>query len=222
MLLICVTSNTILTVLVPVVASSLYTLYFVRFLTGLFCAANLPIVNIIIGKWVVWEEKSTWVAIIYAGVSVGTVISILSAGMIMNYLGWEAIFYIHGTLPFIWCVVFALFFSDCPEYQKFISEKERAYIVNSYGHRSPIGAKIKVPWKSIFTSTPFLALIATNTLGNFCWYFLLTELPLYMNKILRFDIRTVSGATVAHHFNAIAMIYCGFLLDARVTRVFFR
>lgn len=189
-LLACVLANGVLTILVPVVASSLYTLYVVRFLTGLMAAANLPIVNIILGKWVVYEEKSTWVGIIFAGTSIGTVISILSSGMILNYIGWEAIFYIHGSLPFIWCVVFHIFFADCPEEQKYITEEERSLIVNSYGHRQPTSSKTKVPWKSIFTSVPFLALVVTNTLGNFSWYFLLTELPLYMNKILRYDIRS--------------------------------
>lgn len=191
-LLICVLANGVLTILVPIIASSLYVLYTVRFLTGLMSAANLPIVNVILGKWVVYEEKSLWVGIIYAGTSLGTVISILSSGMILNYIGWEAIFYIHGTLPLIWCIVFYIFFADCPEEQKFITEQERTIIVTSYGHRPPGSSKMKVPWKSIFTSTPFLALVATNTLGNFCWYFLLTQLPLYMNKILRYDIRTVS------------------------------
>lgn len=192
-LLVCVLANGVLTLLVPIIASSLYLLYTLRFLTGLMSAANLPIVNVILGKWVIYEEKSLWVGIIYAGTSLGTVISILTSGMILNYVGWEAIFYIHGTLPLIWCVVFYIFFADSPEEQKYITEHERTLIVTSYGHRPPGSSKTKVPWKSIFTSVPFLALIATNTLGNFCWYFLLTQLPLYMNKILRYDIRTVSS-----------------------------
>lgn len=131
-------------------------------------------------------------AIIYAGTSLGTVISILSSGLIMNSLGWEAIFYIQGALPLIWCVLFAIFFADCPEDQKFISEEERQLVVQSYGHRTPVSKKVQIPWRSIFTSTPFWALIYTNTFGNFVWYFLLTQLPLYMNKILRFDIKSVS------------------------------
>jgi len=195
-LLICVVGNSVLTLLVPVVAVSLPTLYIVRFLTGALCAANLPIVNIIVGKWIVYEEKTMWVAIIYAGTSLGTVISILTSGLIMNYVGWEAIFYIHGALPFIWVVVFHIFFADSPEQQKYISEKERALIVGTYGHRPPISSKMKVPWKKIFTSGPFLALIATNTLGNFGWYFLLTGVPLYMNKILRYDISSVRAHIV--------------------------
>lgn len=213
-LLICVLANGILTLLVPITASSLSLLYTVRFLTGLMSAANLPIVNVILGKWVVYEEKSLWVGIIYAGTSLGTVISILSSGMILNYVGWEAIFYIHGTLPLIWCVVFYIFFADSPEEQKYITEQERTLIVTSYGHRPPGSSKTKVPWKSIFTSVPFLALIATNTLGNFCWYFLLTQLPLYMNKILRYDVRTNAAIVCTPYLvNAVFNPMIGRVLD---------
>ena len=179
--------------LVPVAAAkSIGFLLTLRFLTGLVSSANLPVMNVLVGKWVVYEEKSTWVGIIYAGTALGTVISILSSGMFMKYFGWESVFYIHGSLPLIWCVVFTIFFADSPETQKYISENERRLLTTSYGHRVPGSANVKVPWKAIFTSRPFWALIATNTLGNFCWYFLLTQLPLYMNKMLRFNITSVS------------------------------
>lgn len=191
-LLICVLSNGILTMLVPVAATFLPVLLTLRFLTGLVSSANLPVVNVLLGKWVVFEEKSMWVGIIYAGVSLGTVTSILTSGLIMKDLGWEAVFYIHGALPLIWCVVFYIYFADCPEKQKYITEEERLLLINSYGHRSPHSMKTRVPWKAIFTSRPMWALIWTNMLGNFCWYFLLTQLPLYMNKVLRYDITSNS------------------------------
>ncbi|XP_014207399.1 sialin-like [Copidosoma floridanum] len=213
-LLICVFFNALFTLLVPVCADSLYALYVLRFATGLVSAANLPIVNVLVGKWVVYEEKSMWVAIIYAGTSIGTVISILTSGWIMSYMGWQMIFYIHGTLPFIWCVVFAMFFADNPETQKYITEEERQLLINSYGHRGLGSKKIDVPWKAIFTSVPFLALIFTNFLGNFTWYFLLTQMPLYMNKMLRFNIK--SNATITcmpYLLGAIANSLLGKFLD---------
>ncbi|KAK9293816.1 hypothetical protein QLX08_011335 [Tetragonisca angustula] len=213
-LLICVLANAILTLLVPISAPILALLLSVRFLTGVLSAANLPVVNVLVGKWIIFEEKSMWGAIIYAGISLGTVVSILSSGLILNSFGWEAVFYIHGTLPLIWCVVFYWFFADNPETQMYISEEERRRIVTSYGHRGPESTEMAVPWKSIFTSVPFWALIYTNTFGNFCWYFLLTQLPLYMNKILRFDI--TSNATLSctpYLINAIVNPFLGRILD---------
>lgn len=185
-------ANSIFSLLVPWAAERVGALLFLRFMAGLVSAVNLPVVNVLVGKWVVYEEKSTWVAIIYSGTSIGTVISILSSGLIMNSLGWEKVFYIHGILPLIWCLLFAIFFADNPETQKFITEPERELIVKSYGHRQVTSTKIKIPWRAIFTSKPFWALVVTNCFGNFVWYFLLTQLPRYMNKMLRFDIKSVS------------------------------
>lgn len=148
------------------------------------------------GKWVVYEEKSMWAAVIYAGTSLGTVVSIFTTGLIMSTASWEAVFYIHGSLPLIWCVLFLIFFADNPESQKFISEEEREYICSAYGHRKPfVEEKPEVPWKAIFTSVPFWALIFTNTFGNFAWYFLLTSVPLYMKNILYFNIKAVGFGT---------------------------
>ncbi|XP_035734026.1 sialin-like [Vespa mandarinia] len=213
-LLICVLSNAILTIIVPICASILPLLLFIRFLTGVMSAANLPIVNVLLGKWIVYEEKSMWVGIIYAGTSLGTVVSIFTSGLILRDLGWEAVFYIHGTLPLIWCIVFYYFFEDSPEKQKFITEEERSLIINTYGHRTPQSAKTKVPWKPIFTSVPFWALIWTNTLGNFCWYFLLTQMPLYMNKILRYDIKSNATITCSPYLiNSVTNPLLGKLLD---------
>ncbi|XP_011495248.1 PREDICTED: sialin-like [Ceratosolen solmsi marchali] len=213
-LLACVFFNAVLTIVVPMACYSINILYTIRFLTGLVSAANLPIVNVLVGKWVVYEEKSMWVGIIYAGTSLGTVISILTSGWIMNYLGWEMVFYIHGILPLIWCIVFAMLFADSPEQQKYISEEERQLLVQSYGHRAPGTASVKVPWKSIFTSVPFLALIVTNCLGNFSWYFLLTQMPLYMNKMLKFNITSNSTITCLPYLvNAVTNSILGKALD---------
>ncbi|KAI4481960.1 hypothetical protein M0804_008979 [Polistes exclamans] len=213
-LLICVLANAILTIIVPIAANVLTVLLIVRFLAGIMSAANLPVVNVLVGKWVVYEEKSMWVGIIYAGTSLGTVISILTSGLILKDLGWEAVFYIHGTLPLIWCVFFYFFFEDSPEEQKFITEEERSLLINTYGHRSPVSAKMTIPWKAMFTSVPFWALIWTNTLGNFCWYFLLTQLPLYMNKILRYDIKSNAMISCTPYLiNAITNPLLGKALD---------
>ncbi|XP_057336080.1 sialin-like [Microplitis mediator] len=213
-LLVSVLGNSIFTLLVPIAARSISILLFLRFMAGLVSAANLPVVNVLVGKWMVYEEKSTWVAIINAGTSLGTVISILSSGLIMHDMGWKAVFYIHGILPLVWCAVFAIFFADNPESQKLISNAERQLIVNSYGHRHTRKEKIAVPWKEIFHSRPFWALVATNCLGNFCWYFLLTQLPLYMNKMLRFDIKKNAIISCSPYLiNAITNPLLGKILD---------
>ena len=46
-----------------------------------------------------------------------------------------------------------------------------------------------IPYKAIFTSVPFYAILIAHCCQNWGFYTLLTELPTYMNKILHFNIR---------------------------------
>lgn len=53
--------------------------------------------------------------------------------------------------------------------------------------------QIVTPWKSIFTSTPFYALLITHCGENWGFWTLLTEIPSYMSSVLKFDIESVSN-----------------------------
>ena len=48
-----------------------------------------------------------------------------------------------------------------------------------------------IPYKAIFTSMPFYAILIAHTAQNWSFYTLLSELPTYMNQILHFDIKEV-------------------------------
>jgi MFS family permease len=70
---------------------------------------------------------------ILTGTAVGTVLSLLFTGLIVQYINWEAPFYIMGSLAIIWCVPWCLLMTDSPRTNRFISEAERDYIISSVG-----------------------------------------------------------------------------------------
>lgn len=45
-----------------------------------------------------------------------------------------------------------------------------------------------MPWKSVFTSPAFIAILVAHTCSNWGWYMVLIELPLYMKNVLNFPI----------------------------------
>lgn len=45
-----------------------------------------------------------------------------------------------------------------------------------------------VPWKSVFKSLPFYAILIAHTCSNWGWYMVLIELPTYMKSVLGFNI----------------------------------
>nr|XP_040577086.1 LOW QUALITY PROTEIN: sialin-like [Lepeophtheirus salmonis] len=165
---------------------------FLRIIEGFGGGLTFPAMNVLISKWAPSSEKSTLASIIYGGTSLGTVLSIPSSGLITSLLGWEWVFYLHGGLALIWCVVWMIFVTDTPETHKFISESEKEFITSSHPPAKK-GKKLTVPWKNIFTSVPFWGIIIAHFCNNFAWYMLLVELPVFMSDGLGFAIKENAG-----------------------------
>ena len=120
----------------------------------------------------------------------GTVISIPSSGLIAANLGWEWVFYLHGGLSLIWCLLWVIFVSDTPQSHGFISEAERDYIVANAAS-AKAGKAPPVPWAKILRSRPVWTLIVCHMLNNAGYYMILVELPLFMRAGLGFNIKQV-------------------------------
>lgn len=77
-----------------------------------------------------------------AGSWVGNIIALPFAGFLcvsgFNG-GWPSIFYIFGGFCIVWSVIFMLIASDRPDTHRFITEKEKNYIIehtNSIVHKN--------------------------------------------------------------------------------------
>ncbi|KAG8229382.1 hypothetical protein J437_LFUL000903 [Ladona fulva] len=106
--------------------------------------------------------------------------------------GWPSTFYLFGAIGLLWTIVWLLFASSSPEDHRWISEKEKNYILNSLGkQRQHVGDGTKhlaTPWKEIWTSLPFWAVILAHCGQNWGFWTLLTEMPTYLNSVLHFDL----------------------------------
>ena len=86
-----------------------------------------------------------------AGTALGTVISLPTAGLIAAnpQLGWEGIFYLHGGLSIIWCIVWAIFVTDSPHVNKFVSNEERDLISKNRPALNQVRLRMCCTWFSI-------------------------------------------------------------------------
>jgi len=161
-----------------------------RVITGAAQGACFPSMHNLLAKWAPPLQRSSMSAFIYAGSQVGTIIGLPLSGFLIETLGWEAMFYIEGPLAVIFLLMWMTLVYDSPDQHPRISAKEKDYIARAMGsdkqHREPI------PWKSILTSGPFWALLLSNVSNNWGFYLLLTELPVYMKNILRYDTQSNS------------------------------
>lgn len=191
--------NVVCTLLTPLSAEIHYVaMIIMRILEGVGGGVTFPAMHVMLSSWAPPDERSVMSAIVYAGTALGTVCSMLMAGILAGSLGWESVFYVMGGLSCIWIILWVWLVQDSPEKQALISQKERDFIITAlkYGSGEAVAdphgggaAKGPVPWKKIFTSGPFLAILIAHTCSNWGWYMLLIELPFYMKQVLQFNIK---------------------------------
>ena len=126
---------------------------------------------------------------LYIGMALGTVISLPFSGMLADAFGWESVFYVQGSMASIWCILWVIIIYDSPHQHPWIHPDELQMFESSTDKY--LRQSLPVPWKDIFSSRPFWAIVIAHTCNNFGWYMLLVELPTYMKQILRFNISEV-------------------------------
>jgi ACS family sodium-dependent inorganic phosphate cotransporter len=168
---------------------------FMRVLEGIGGGVTFPAMHVMLASWAPPNERSVMSAIVYAGTALGTVISMLLAGLLAGWFGWEWVFYVMGGLSCIWLVLWLIFIQDSPSKQPLISQEEREFINSSLGKGDGHAVKRSVPWKKVFTSGPFLGILIAHTCSNWGWYMLLIELPFYMKQVLQLEIKQNATAT---------------------------
>lgn len=151
----------------------------VRIIEGIFEGVTFPCIHAVWSRWSPPLERSRMASIAFAGNYAGTVIAMPSSGLLATAYGWESVFYVFGTIGCIWLVLWMTFIRAGPEMDRFCSKDEADYIQKKIGITgSP--THIKHPWKAIFTSMAFYAIIASHFSENWGFYTLLTQLPTFL------------------------------------------
>lgn len=84
----------------------------------------MPAIHVMLSKWAPPSERNVISSLAYAGMALGTVISLPFSGILADTLGWEAVFYVEGGLAMIWCVLWIFLVYDSPQDHPRIHPKE--------------------------------------------------------------------------------------------------
>ncbi|XP_060519808.1 putative inorganic phosphate cotransporter isoform X2 [Cylas formicarius] len=170
-----------------------------RIFQGLFQGFMLPLTHNMLGRWAPSHENSWINATVYTGCSVGGIIAMLFTGYLSaSPLGWPSAFYFFGTLGLIWCLFWTCLSADSPATHKTITTEERKYIEISLGQENDHMMEEKsIPWKAIFTSVPYWAIIIAAVGESWGSTLLGTELPTYLSSVVGLDIEESSWYSAA-------------------------
>lgn len=71
-----------------------------------------------------------------------------------------------------------------------MSDKEKAYLETELGNTNEVtGGQKVVPWKKLLSSPAVIALIVAQIGHNWGFFIMVTDLPKYMNDVLKFSIK---------------------------------
>ncbi|VTT98343.1 mfs transporter : Sugar phosphate permease OS=Singulisphaera acidiphila (strain ATCC BAA-1392 / DSM 18658 / VKM B-2454 / MOB10) GN=Sinac_6136 PE=4 SV=1: MFS_1 [Gemmataceae bacterium] len=108
----------------------------------------------------------------------------------LGHLNWRQAMWIFAGVAFLWCVAFALFFTNRPRQHGWVNESERAEI-DAGRHESH--GPVRVPWGKLVRSRNLWAICFMYVVTNYCWYFLMYFLPGTMRKEFASWNDTVGG-----------------------------
>jgi MFS family permease len=150
-------------------AGGFASLLVLRIMLGVGESISFPGSSKIIARHVPPERRGVANAAVAAGIALGPAIGTLAGGLILGQWGWRAIFLAFGLATLLWLLPWRDTVRKLPE----------------AGHRDE-GPQASV--RALLAKWPLWSMSIVHALGNYCFYFLLAWLPLYLTKSRGFSI----------------------------------
>ncbi|KAH8306001.1 hypothetical protein KR018_009812, partial [Drosophila ironensis] len=164
----------------------------IRVIMGLAQGVVFPCIHQHLARWSPPSERNRLGALAHTGIECGNMSAMFFSGMIAkSSLGWPGISYVSAGLAFLWCALWYIFSANNPTESRFISKPELEYVESSLKHNEKYHKTIiPIPWKAIWTSAPFLALLVVRCCENWGLSTLQSQIPSYMHGVLDMDMKS--------------------------------
>ena len=159
---------------------------------GLGEAGNYPAAMKTVAEWFPKKERALATGFFNAGTSVGVVVALLVVPLILNFYGWQEVFWITGAFGFVWLIFWWIFY-DVPAKQKRLSAEEYAFISSGQdAEQDKASAAKKVKWQKLFLFPQTWAMITGKGLIDPIYWFFLFWLPSYFSSTFSLDLKKPS------------------------------
>ncbi|KAF3335134.1 putative anion transporter 6 [Carex littledalei] len=188
------------TAVVPVVAGFMPALLLSRVLVGIGEGVSPSAATDLIARSIPLEERSRAVAIVFGGLSIGSVLGLLLAPSIIQNFGWESVFFAFGLVGIIWCLIFEL----VKEGQSMVNIEELFKINGDVSLKESSDTSLKemgnslkeVPWKAFFKSEAVWAMIYAHFCGSWGHYTCLAWLPTFFSEALNLNLTEAAWVSI--------------------------
>ncbi|ALC41268.1 CG7881, partial [Drosophila busckii] len=161
-----------------------------RLVMGLFQGLIFPCIHEHLAKWSPPMERNRLGVFAYSGSDCGVVMAMgISGGIAYSAIGWPGLFYVTAGMCLAWCVIWVLLGANNAPSSRLVGPDERDYIERSMAR--PDGfhdQKIPVPWRALWTSVPFYALLIVTCAQGWSFSIMQLQTPAYMHGVLEMEI----------------------------------
>lgn len=160
--------------------SAFVLLILVRFLFGAGEAGAFPTASVAIGRWFPLKERGTIQSIMWMGSRLGGALAPITSLWLASMYGWRSVFYIFGSLGFIWAIYWWVWFRDEPRDIKGISAEELKLIEDERSIKKP--SHKLLPWKTVYTNRSVWGLMLMYHCLLYGAYFYMSWMPVYLEE----------------------------------------
>jgi len=171
------------------IAKSVFGFSVARVFLGLGEAGHFPAAVKTVAEWFPKKERALATGIFNAGTSVGVVIALLLTPYIFAHYGWQNVFWITGSLGFVWLIAW-LYFYEVPSKQNKLTPAELAYIESDATANPTV--KQNIPWRRLFYYKQTWAYVTGKFLIDPIYWFFLFWLPSYFSSTFNLDLKKPS------------------------------
>jgi MFS family permease len=170
-------------------------LFVLRVMLGVGESLAFPGSSKIIARHVPAERRGIANASLAMGIALGPAVGTLAGGLMVANWGWRPMFFVFGAVTLLWLIPWR--------------QTVRTHSTADHADRGP-----RVVAASLLTKWPLWSMSIVHCLGNYCFYFLLAWLPLFLTKERGFSITEMTLlATLGYAAQGACALAYGHLSD---------
>jgi ACS family glucarate transporter-like MFS transporter len=191
----------------------------VRFVMGLGEAAAMPVGNKMMAYWLSEKERAFGTSVFLAGVGAGGIAAPFVITWIVKGWGWRAAFISLGAIGVAVAAVWYAMVTDRPEEHSDVNGAELAIIGHSRTAEVK-GAKVKVPWGRLLSSSSMWGLMISHFCLVYPVYIFFTWFFIYLVRVRGVTISKASlWASAPFAANLVMVPLWGWLSDYLANKI---
>ncbi|XP_033623011.1 solute carrier family 17 member 9 isoform X2 [Fukomys damarensis] len=210
------------TVATPMLAhlsnARLVSMAFSRVLTGLLQGVYFPALTSLLSQRVPEGQRAFACSMVGAGSQFGTLVTGAVGSLLLDWCGWQSVFYFSGGLALLWV---------CYVYRFLLNEQDLIPALGVLVQGPPLAGAPKVPWRQLFWKPSVWAAICSQLSSACAFFILLSWLPTFFKETFPHSKATSESSSSLQGwiFNVVpwlaaipASLFSGFLSDHLVSQ----